>query len=121
MATTEPSPLITALPERAALADQWKIVAAPFSASRSKPIVPVDAEAALALEPGSWSSLHTPDDGDYHFYHVTSVGSLASTTAAKADAAFKLLGDDAQRALMKQLLTTMDNNKTNVEEENEPA
>ena len=110
------------LVERLPLADQWKVIATPFAASRSKPIAPVDTNAALALTPGSWSPIYTPDDGDYHFYHVASVGSITSTAASKADTAFKLLGDSAEQALLKQLLTTMDSRGVvNIESGDEEA
>jgi len=96
------------LPSSPPLVDQWKIPKTTVTLTRQVYKDPVDVKEALALSPHAWSSLKTPANGDLFFYQVKNHGEESdSQFAAIAEETRKgqaLLGAEAQRHLMRQVL-----------------
>jgi GcvH upstream region-like protein len=89
------------------LADQWKIEKAHMTIDRQNHEDTLDISEAFALNVGDWSSLNTPVNGDLVFYQVKDHGTTPlqpTVIAQQAREAQSLLGAEAQRHLMQQVL-----------------
>lgn len=98
------------LAQRPALADQWKIEKATVTLNRQSSDNGVNVTEALALTENAWSPLQTPVNGDLAFYQVKGRGDASDQSTAaieQARAAQALLGAEAQRHLMRQVLTEL--------------
>lgn len=100
-----------ALVERPALADQWKIEKATVTLNRQNPSeTAMDVKEALALTKNAWSPLQAPINGDLAFYQVKDHGSVSLQSNAIAEQVRQvqtLLGAEAQRHLMRQVLAEL--------------
>ena len=97
----------SSLAHRPSLADQWKIEKTTVAFNRQNREDTVDIAEAFALNPNDWSTLKTPVNGDLSFYQVKSQGMTTvqpAVVAQQARQAQSLLGAEAQRLLMKQVL-----------------
>jgi GcvH upstream region-like protein len=96
------------LAQRLALADQWKIEKSTLTLNRQNSDNTVDVTEALALTVNAWSPLKTPPNGDLAFYqvkdHSTTDHQQSTIIAEQMREAQTLLGDEAQRHLMRQVL-----------------
>ncbi len=94
---------------REPLQNQWKFEKSPFHSDRGGNKQTLDFKEGFVLNPGQWSQVHTPVNGDIFFYQILKKGNDANEDAliAKIDEARKLLGNDAQESLGKHLLSVM--------------
>jgi GcvH upstream region-like protein len=98
---------LDSLANRPALADQWKIEKATLTLNRQNQENTVDVAEALALNPDDWSALKVSANGDLFFYQVKNkeMASIPSNAVAEQiRQAQSLLGAEAQRQLMQQVL-----------------
>lgn len=89
------------------LADQWRVEKKTVTFDRQKGEEGINLSEALALQPKAWSALRTPPNGDLSFYQVISLSSSEADPKAVAEQARQaqfLLGSEAQRHLMKQVI-----------------
>lgn len=102
------------LADRPVLADQWKIEKATLDLNRQNPgEAAIDVAEALSLASNEWSSLNAPINGDLSFYQVKNRGESALPTKAVAEQVRQvqaLLGSEAQRHLMQQVLADLKSN-----------
>lgn len=103
-----------ALAQRSELADQWKVEKATVTLNRQNPEAAVDIAEALTLTANAWSPLKTPVNGDLAFYQVkageektTPNQKELAVIADQARQAQTLLGAEAQRHLMRQVLAEL--------------
>ncbi len=95
------------LTQRPVLTEQWKIEKATLTLNRQNPDQAVDVTEALALSVNAWSPLKTPPNGDLVFYQVkdrSTTDQQSAIIAEQVREAQSLLGDEAQRHLMRQVL-----------------
>jgi GcvH upstream region-like protein len=100
----------TTLAQRSPLADQWKIEKATLTINRQASDSGVNVTEALALAENTWSPLQTPVNGDLAFYQVKGRGDTSAQSTAvieQARSAQALLGAEAQRHLMQQVLAEL--------------
>jgi len=90
---------------REPLNDQWKLVKTSQTIQR-KNVDIEDMNDVFNLQEGQWSEILTPSHGALSFFQVQcrSVSNVQETVARKMDEARELLGIEAQRMLMAQLL-----------------
>jgi hypothetical protein len=103
---------MTSLKERAALADQWKVEKQAVIASRQAGQETVDPAEALELQFEAWSTLKTPSNGDLTFFQVKERGTDPSQLVVREQEMKQvqsLLGNEAQRHLMSQVLQELKN------------
>lgn len=94
------------------LADQWKIEKKTVTFDRQSGEQTVKVTEAFELKPSAWSPLKTPPNGDLSFYQVINQGAEEvdpSVVAEQVREAQFLLGAEAQRHLMKQVLVELKN------------
>lgn len=98
----------TSLAQRPGLADQWKIEKTTLTLNHQSPDHAVDVAEALVLNAHAWSPLKIPMNGDLAFYQVkdrsTADHQQSAIIAEQVREAQSLLGDEAQRHLMRQVL-----------------
>lgn len=102
---TEEGP--ASLGERPALANQWKLDKKTLIVNRQAHEEGIDPSELFTLNIEAWSSLKTPVNGDLSFFQVKNQGiedSKTSVTALQIKQMQTLLGAEAQRHLMKQVL-----------------
>lgn len=95
------------LANRPALVDQWKIEKATLTLNRQNQENTVDVAEALTLDPDGWSALKVSANGDLFFYQVKNKEMANIPSKAVAEQimeAQSLLGAEAQRQLMQQVL-----------------
>lgn len=95
------------LAQRPSLADQWKIEKTTVALNRQNHENSVDIEEAFTINANAWSALKTPVNGDLTFYQVQNQGMTTlepAVVAQQARQAQALLGAEAQRHLMRQVL-----------------
>lgn len=107
---TIPEEESTQLASRAPLADQWKLLKTLHTQERAQEGV---LETFFAMEPGSWSPVQTPANGDLSFFQLTNKGTDATQASLeeKVKAAQALLADESEGQLMEQLLHEMKSKK----------
>lgn len=94
---------------RAPLTDQWKLIKVPFTYQRGGERQNLDLSGSLALNPKGWSKIQTPASGTLFFYQLEKKG-VEDTQIALGEevtSARRILGGDAERTLMAQLLAQM--------------
>jgi GcvH upstream region-like protein len=87
--------------------DQWKIEKTTVTFNRQNHDATVDVAEAFGLNSEAWAPLKTPVNGDLSFYQVKNLGAPTAPTDGsiqKAREAQSLLGAEAQRLLMQQVL-----------------
>jgi GcvH upstream region-like protein len=103
---------VTSLKERPALVDQWKVEKQSVVASRQAGQETVDPTEALELKLEAWSALKTPSNGDLTFFQVKERGvdpSQLVVMEPQVKQVQSLLGNEAQRHLMSQVLQELKN------------
>lgn len=97
------------LAERKGLDNQWKLEKSLYRSDRGSEGKGENLSEAFTLTPGAWSKVQTSANGDLYFFQLAQKGSEANNVAlvSKINVARKLLGDDAQKVLMKHLLNEM--------------
>jgi GcvH upstream region-like protein len=89
------------------LLDQWILVQKTKEIKRSDSTTLSKAEMFTSSE-GRWSEISVPENGDLAFYRVVKKGSSAPTVKDKVAEGQRLLGMDARRVLMHQILLEME-------------
>ncbi len=92
--------------EKPTIEAQWKLEKTPYRALRSENgEASVQAEELLKLAPGSYSKVNTPSNGDLSFFQMQKIEKTTDTVkvAQKALEAQRLLGEEEQRHLFRQL------------------
>lgn len=100
----------TALIERLSLPDQWKVEMATVTVNRESADPGFDVGEAMALNTHEWSSLRTPVNGDLTFYRMKGREESpieSSAAVERAREAQTVLGAEAQRHLMRQVLEVL--------------
>lgn len=99
------------LPPKTAIADQWKLEKTTVTISRHEPGEGVDdVSEALTLNENAWSSINKPVSGDLAFYQKKERKESSFDIADIGDEVREiqhLLGAEAQRNLMKQVLAEL--------------
>ena len=90
------------------LYDQWKLVQQTKDIKRSDSTTLSKTEMFKASE-GKWSKVSIPQNGDVAFYKLIRKGVTEAAVREKVIEGQKLLGMDAKRAMMHQILSQMDN------------
>ena len=90
-----------------ALADQWMLVQQTKDIKRSDPTTLSKSEMFQAFE-GQWSTVSIPQNGDLAFYRLIKRGVSEAAVKEKVIEGQRLLGMDARRMLMHQILLQMD-------------
>ncbi len=93
-------------PNHPSLAEQWKIRKETVTFNRQTGRKAIDQEA-FRLNPGAWSSIQTPVNGELAFFQVTNQGLDAEESGLSKEQAKQLqflLGAEAERQLMRQVL-----------------
>jgi GcvH upstream region-like protein len=94
------------------LLDQWALVKKTEDIKRSDSTTLSKAEMFKGAE-GTWSAVSMPANGDLAFFRLVKRGMGQQTVANKVSEGQRLLGMDARRLLMHQVLSKMDNGKDN--------
>ncbi len=94
------------LSKREPLANQWKLLMANHHEERAGESGDINLQELFTMEPGSWSRVQTPANGDLYFFQLKSKGSDATSASLSQQvmAAHALLSDEAQSQLMQQIL-----------------
>ena len=85
------------------LQDQWMLVKNVREVKRSDPL-DFSKQELFALAAGSWSKVNTPEHGNINFYYLTKKESGTDSISEQLDQAQKILGMDARRLLMHEVL-----------------
>lgn len=95
------------LPEHKALSDQWKLIKTTYKTERGKERAEVDLAEVFSQKPNTWSAIQTPANGDIHLFYLTKRGndSTPQAIAARVSSLHQLIADEAQRQLMKHVLS----------------
>lgn len=107
------------LPAYQPLDKQWTIETQAWQMERSRPAAgsggaaAIDPAHAFSLAIGEWSKVFDPPNGDLSFFHVTDKGSPEDLAAVVTQtlATQRLLGDEAQRILMLDVIALIDAKK----------
>lgn len=100
----------TVLVEPPSLADQWKVEMTAVTVNRESADPGLDVGEAMALSQHAWSSLRTPVNGDLTFYRMKGREESPAESASaveRAREAQAVLGAEAQRHLMRQVLEVL--------------
>jgi GcvH upstream region-like protein len=91
------------------LKEQWKLVQTTEDLTRGEDDGSLNMNELLKMQPGTWSSVHTPLNGDMNFFYAVKKGSEgdAEVMHEQISRARWLLSNDAQRRLMLALLQTI--------------
>lgn len=94
------------LPERIALADQWKLERSSYKTTRSSADDAAEKTDLISLAENSWSKVLTPATGDLKFVHVERKINETDNKAIAENVskARRLLSSDAQQKLMQLTL-----------------
>lgn len=102
------------LPPRQPLDKQWMLEMLQWQMERSRPTAgTVDPTQVFSLAIGEWSKVFDPANGDLSFFHVTDKSSPEDPAAIVTQtlASQSLLGDEAQRMLMQDVIALIDAKK----------
>lgn len=99
-------PATTALTEREPLQAQWKWIKSTYKTDRGSETDQLDKAELFGLEPGQWTEVHAPVNGDLYFAQLSSKANESDNAlvAEKVMALQKLLSNEAQRVLMQDVL-----------------
>jgi len=91
------------------LKEQWKLVKSTEDLTRGEDDGSLNMNELLKLQPNTWSTLHTPFNGDINFFFALKKGSEEDTEVMQEqiNRARWLLSNDAQQRLMTVLLQTI--------------
>ncbi len=89
------------------LVDQWTLIEHTKEIKRSDPTTLSKVDMFTSPE-GKWSNVSVPSNGDLAFYRLIKKGSSEPTIKDKVVEGQRLLGMDARRVLMHQILSQMD-------------
>lgn len=108
---------MVSLPQYQPLDRQWTLQTQTWQIERSRPtagsggaVAAIDPAHAFSLAIGEWSKVFDPPNGDLSFFHVTDKGSPEDLAAIVTQtlATQRLLGDEAQRLLMQDVIALID-------------
>lgn len=110
---TESTPPDREFPARLPLADQWKLIAKPYTTTRGSQDSTLDKQEAMAMKKGDWSKIYTPANGDLYFFTATSHGSDIDQEKLSQQiyGMQHLVAYEAQRSLTENLLALMQKRK----------
>jgi hypothetical protein len=89
------------------LKDQFLLVKSQKEVKRSDPLT-LSKEELFTQTAGYWSSVSTPPNGDLAFFRLIELQKSQEVIADKVDEGQKILGVDAKRLLMHQILQRME-------------
>lgn len=96
------------LAQRPVLADQWKIEKTTLTLNRQSADSGINVTEAMNLTENAWSPLQSPVNGDLAFYQLKARDGAQSVAAIEqVRAAQALLGAEAQRHLLSQVLVEL--------------
>lgn len=97
------------LPKQMKLNDQWKMEMADYQTTRSGFNTLVDKTEIFALNPGGWTKVNAPANGDLNFFQLKEKGKpvASKSNIQSVSKARLLLSDNAQQHLMESLLKLM--------------
>ncbi len=89
--------------------DQWKLVKKGYTADRTVRQLPIDQDDLYALKPGEWTSVQRRANGDITFFELNDKkpGDYSKAVFDRVMLGHKVLAEDAQRVLMRDLVDVM--------------